>query len=83
MHGFWPSSLFKAFSSIFFLKKDRKEEEKNRKEGREGREEKEEGRRGGGEGQEGGERTERERGTLNGKKIKIKIDRNVLRFLLI
>ena len=57
MHGFWPSSLFKAFSSIFFLKKDRKEE----------------GRRGG-EGQEGGERTERERGTLNGKKIKIKIE---------
>ena len=35
VHGFWPSSLFKAFSSFFFLKKKRKEEEKNRKEGRE------------------------------------------------
>ena len=83
MHGFWPSSLFKAFSSIFFLKKGRKEEENRRKWERRGRG-KGSGRGGGGEGQEGGgRRTKREIGTLDGKTIKIKIYRNILMFLLI
>lgn len=73
----------KAFSSIFFLKKERKEEEKNRKKWERWGRGKGSGRGGGGEGQEGGgRRTKREIGTLDGKTIKIKIYRNILRFLL-
>lgn len=52
VHGFWPSSLFKAFSSFFFLE----EEEKGR-----GEEQKRGERMGKGERKRGGEEEERDK----------------------